>query len=318
MSSMNLKIYPLIIPVKTYIDIFNRHNAYLDMNPSISIDQYGNVIILVRSVNYRKFNDNKFTMYENYSNSIYTMLCGKIHKNKPLQLDDFILMPIEYDYMMNTYPTYWKGMEDIRFINTNTLLVTVPECNPSGNPCIFKASLTNNKIDRFICCEPSSIEKNWMPFLDNNGQEYVVYSLCPFKIKSVVDNKFIDTNMNNDFYNNDTSLLNNYHGSTNGIKFDDKSRLFLVHINKERTYNRWLLVDIELFCIKKISKEFVFFKHSYIEFPVSLCLFEETNECGETEEMNITNQRVFISLGINDDKAYIIETDMLEIKKLLN
>jgi hypothetical protein len=48
-----------------------------------------------------------------------------------------------------------------------------------------------------------------------------------------------------------------------------------------------------------LSKEFVFFAHSYIEFPTNLCLF---------------NNRIFISLGINDIKAFIIEISINELE----
>ena len=50
----------------------------------------------------------------------------------------------------------------------------------------------------------------------------------------------------------------------------------------------------------KLSNEFHFFKYSYIEFPVSLSIF---------------NERIFISLGVNDDKAFIIETNKESIEK---
>ena len=36
-------------------------------------------------------------------------------------------------------------MEDIRFVSSNSIIVTIPECNCKGNPSIFHAKL-NNKI----------------------------------------------------------------------------------------------------------------------------------------------------------------------------
>jgi hypothetical protein len=48
-----------------------------------------------------------------------------------------------------------------------------------------------------------------------------------------------------------------------------------------------------------VSKEFVFFKYSYIEFPTNLCLFDN---------------RIFISLGVNDIKAFIIEILINELE----
>ena len=63
-------VHPIIIPIKMYIDKHNQYNSFYDMNPSMHIDSEGNVKILVRSINYRKFYDKQFTMYENYSNTI--------------------------------------------------------------------------------------------------------------------------------------------------------------------------------------------------------------------------------------------------------
>ena len=94
-----------------------------------------------------------------------------------------------------------------------------------------------------------------------------------------------------------TKQLENYHGSTNGVEYTplnktDGFNLFLIHKNGDKTYHRWLLYNYKTNEII-LSKEFHFFKYSYIEFPVSLAIF---------------NERIFISLGVNDDKAFIVET----------
>jgi hypothetical protein len=86
--------------------------------------------------------------------------------------------------------------------------------------------------------------------------------------------------------------LENFHGSTNGIAYKS-GILFLIHINGDKTQHKWLLFNYKTNEIQ-ISNEFVFFKYSYIEFTTSLSRF---------------NERIFISLGVNDDKSFIIETD---------
>jgi len=154
-------IFPLILPQQCFNDFFNRTNAFIDMNPSMYIDSEGNVTILVRSINYRKFFDKNFTMYERQSNSIYKIMRGHINDLYDLSCDSIIV-----ENNLPTYPTYWLGLEDIRFINSTSLLVTIPSCNKNGNPSIFKAELTNNKIHLFCECYPNHIEKNWMPFYD--------------------------------------------------------------------------------------------------------------------------------------------------------
>jgi hypothetical protein len=289
-------IYPIIVPIKMYVDKHNEYNSFFDMNPSMHIDSNGNMKLLVRSVNYRKFYNKVFTMYENYSNSLYVLLTGKINNNDLLNLDDFDIQNISYNYLLPTYPTYWKGIEDIRFINSGSILAIIPECNENGNPSIFRANLDNNIIHSFISCKPNIIEKNWMPYIDEKGNEMVIYSLNPFKIKQIETEDFTEIIFPGEIMNQ----LENYHGSTNGIQYNStETILFLIHKNDEKTYHRWLLFNYKTNEIT-LSKEFHFFKHSYIEFPVSLSIY---------------NGRVFISLGINDDKAFIVETTEESIKQ---
>jgi len=271
------------------------------MNPSMHIDSNGDVKILVRSVNYRKFYGKKFTMYENYSKSIYTLLTGKINSNELLNLDKFEVQDLFYNYLIPTYPTYWKGIEDIRFINTNSILAIIPECNEKGNPSIFRATIECNIVHSFISCKPNIVEKNWMPYTDDKNNEMVIYSLNPFKLKQIDDEIFTEITFSEEIM----QQLENYHGSTNGVEYTTLNKtgeniLFLIHKNADKTYHRWLLFNCKTNEII-LSKEFHFFQYSYIEFPVSLSIF---------------NERIFISLGINDDKAFIIETTETEIEKL--
>jgi hypothetical protein len=189
-----------------------------------------------------------------------------------------------------SYPTYWLGMEDIRFCDASTILLTVPEKNPSGNPCIFRGTLEGSQIHSITRCNPSHVEKNWMPFTTVEGISKVIYSVQPFQIKDILtDSKeLIPFN---------TPDLEGYHGSTNGIVFEDTWRLFLIHTNKERSYHRWFLYNPDTMEVR-YSKPFIFFQYSYIEFPCSLCEYNGT---------------IYISLGVNDDKAYILTVEKAEI-----
>jgi hypothetical protein len=286
-------VYPIILPQQFFIDRFQQSNAFLEMNPSMDIDEHGKITILVRCINYRKFYNKQFTMYEQYSTSNYKILTGIIQPDSLLDLDQCIVQDLRYDTILPTYPTYWKGMEDIRFITSNTLLVTLPECNPNGNPSIFYATLEKDKIQIIESCKPNQTEKNWMPYSTSKGFS-VIYSLHPFMIKDLKEDKMTHINISSEI----VSQLTGYHGSTNGIPFHE-NYLFLIHMNRERSYHRWLLFH-PLNHTVQISDEFVFFAHSYIEFPVSICRFMD---------------RIFISMGINDDKAMIVETHVNDIKK---
>ena len=92
--------------------------------------------------------------------------------------------------------------------------------------------------------------------------------------------------------------LNGFHGSSNGIKFGENTVLFLIHKNNERVYHRWLVFNYKENTIQ-LSDMFVFFHASYIEFTCSIA------PCN-------TNS-IFISLGVNDCKAFIVEVDRAAI-----
>ena len=133
------KIHPIIIPNKRFIDAYGNHCSYSEMNPSMYIDDLGNVTILVRHVNYRKYADRTFTVYGDISESIYSIMTGKIKDDLTMDLNTFDVDDVSYDYTLSnlsTYKTYWKGLEDIRFINKEDLLITIPECNKTGNPAV--------------------------------------------------------------------------------------------------------------------------------------------------------------------------------------
>ena len=287
-------ISPIIIPELCYKDRYNNTNSYSEMNPSMFIDEDGNFIILVRCINYKKYKNKEYTIYEDKSNSIYYIAKGII-KNNLLDLENCEYQILNYEYNLPTFFSYWTGLEDIRFINKNTVLVNVPELN--NFPSIYQAELNNNKIINFIACKPNNkIEKNWMPFIDDNNINKVIYSIDPFIIKSIQEDDFEEINISNEI----KEKLKGYHGSTNGIEFKNNynsmkhtnDRIFLIHKNEKETIHRWLIFNIETRKVI-ISEEFKFYKNSYIEFNCSL---------------NRYNERFFITIGINDNKAYIIET----------
>jgi len=272
------RIIPLIFPKEQYTDRFGEPNALVDMNPSMHIDKDGQITLLVRRVNYRKYADKRFSLGSYPSESKYIIARGEVRN-----LTRWDVTPLRVDYGVSTYPSYWKGPEDIRFTTDNRIIVTIPECNPTGNPAIFRACLDGSVLNYVEPCYPNAMEKNWMPYTDENYRLKVVYSVCPFSIKDVGTDT-IETIGNN------MRELKGYHGSTNGILFHGEYRLFLVHINRERTYHRWLLFH-PLKKTVQISEEFTFFQHSYIEFPLSLCEY---------------NGILYVSIGVNDENSYIL------------
>jgi hypothetical protein len=148
-------IIPIIVSQVYFQDRFNNINKFVEMNPSILIEEDGTTLILVRCVNYKKFNSQSFTLYQTNSNSVYYILKGKIQDREKVDIEKFECKLIETNFNLPTYPTYWFGLEDIRFIDSNTILVNVPELHEGGKPSIFKAELNENKITNFIPCKPN-------------------------------------------------------------------------------------------------------------------------------------------------------------------
>lgn len=281
-----ISVHPILLSTQDFTDRFGNYNSYVEMNPSIYIE--GNAVtILVRTVNYSKYKNNNFTVFENLSNSIYYIIKGSIEGGK---VNLGTASKLEVNYNIPIYPSYWKGLEDIRFITATDILATIPEGNIGGNPCIFRGKLEGNTISEFTKCEPSTIEKNWMPYSAN----MVVYSLYPFIIKSIDSNDLQTLPIKDE-------RLNGFHGSSNGIEFGENTALFLIHKNIERVYHRWLLFNYKENTIQ-LSEMFVFFNSSYIEFTCSLAKYANS---------------IFVSLGVNDNKAFIVEVDTATINEKL-
>jgi len=281
-----LSIYPILLPTQDFRDRFGNYNSYVEMNPSIHIEE-NTMTIVVRTVNYSKYKNNNFTVLENQSNSIYYILKGTLNNGK-LHLGT--ASKVEIKYNIPIYSSYWKGLEDIRFISATDVLATIPEGNPEGNPCIFRGKLLGTTITNFTKCEPSTLEKNWMPYLTDK----VIYSLYPFVVKSIEVNDLQTLPINDE-------RLNGFHGSSNGIEFGKNTVLFLIHKNIERVYHCWLVFNYKENTIK-LSEMFVFFNSSYIEFTCSLAKYANS---------------IFVSLGVNDNKAFIIEVDSIIINEKL-
>lgn len=281
-------IIPIICPQECYIDKYGLPNAYQQCNCSLYYyhdnhhDRH-DIIVLVRLVNYRKHHNGCWTGGHNYSYSLYYMLTGSDFNN----LEG---MMVKYNWGdFRYYDAFWRGMDDIRFINKNTLLVTCSERNESKLPCIFLASLENDTITLQVQLNPHHLEKNWMPF-----ENKVIYMISPFTIKSLIedDKQVIDI----DPFIVDT--LAGYHGSTNGLAYK-QGYLFLIHKNEKKTIHRWLYYnkvnDVEV----RISKPFYFFQHAFFEFPFSLVQYDQ--------------QHVMVSIGVNESNSYIIKINMDDI-----
>jgi hypothetical protein len=284
-------IYPIVIPTQIYIDKYGNQNSFVEMNPSIYITEDGDYIILVRTVNYLKYQNKSFTIYGDSSLSIYGIIRGKMRNNK-LDLDNCYVTELDVKYNVPIGYSLWYGVEDIRFINSTEVLACIPEANNS-TPCIFKGVLSDNVLSSFEKCSPNHCEKNWMPY--SGGFQKVVYSVSPFVIKSILS----DDKEQIELSDSQKIDLHGWHGSTNGVDIFGE-QLFLIHSNEDRVYNRWLIFNTTTKTIT-YSKRFVFLKDSYFEFTCSLAKY---------------GNKVYVGLGVNDNKAFIVELCIEEIIRL--
>lgn len=283
MIQITKKVIPIICPEYFYYDRFGHPNAYKQCNCSLYYNQETkDITVLVRLINYTKFSNASFVVGGSFSDSIYYLLTGK-------SFDDLQAILVKYDW--NDFPfvnTHWRGLEDIRFVNQHTLMVTCCERNDDGKPCLFLASLENNVIKLQMRMNPHVLEKNWMPFEDK-----VIYQVSPFIVKSLV----IDDRQTLPIGENLEKLLRDYHGSTNGIPYE-LGYLFLIHKNEKKSIHRWLFYDPKDHKVT-VSDPFVFFQYSFYEYPY--CMSRKDKD------------HVFVSMGVNESLNYILEISIHDI-----
>ena len=283
---------PIICPQQQFHDKTGSPNAYLDTNPSLYVDSSGHATILVRQVNYRKFKDRSFFVGENQSRSIYYRMDAS-YSNSSFVINNG--SQLCHETTLQKYPTYWYGPEDIRFITADTILATYPELGPGGNPRIVVGKIAESGSVGFTeLLGGGPVEKNWMPFLHCESP-YVVYSVSPLVVRPLRSSESITLHS--------LSELEGYHGSTNGIPYKH-GYLFLIHRYTQKSEHRWLYINLQTRHVA-YSEPFVFFAHSYIEFPCSL--------------VELPDKKIAISLGVNDSMAYIavINPDVIELCEAL-
>ena len=283
-----LNSIPLICPQIVFKDRFGHPNAFVEMNPAIWFDEATQVwTVLVRGVNYRKYSNSSFTLYHSPAHSLYWIAEGK-----DLTTLEFRELKFEYGTSIR-YASYWNGVEDIRFLDYNTVIACIPQLNPDGGPALFKAKINRERsvLESYQALQPhENPEKNWLPFLGGpSGKDNIVlYKCSPLTLKPLETDFKQEVPCSLDVQ----EALKGYHGSTNGVKVG-YDWLFLIHKNnvEGRTVHRWLWISQDYLNIR-VSDPFTFFNHSYIEFPCGLVYKDDT---------------LYVSLGVNDDKAYILQ-----------
>jgi hypothetical protein len=291
MSSISIKtptrIWPLLCPQIPFKDRFGNYSSFLEMNPAAIFDEEAQEwIVIVRGVNYRKLINKTSTLYHHPAHSVYWIAHGP-------DLDKLVFTEMKYYYgNLPQYASYWNGIEDARFVDTKTIIVTVPQLSEGGKPTMFLCDLIEkNHLENFRKCEPSGKpEKNWMPF----AKDKVIYDVCPLIIKDLQTSEAELLQLPPHY----EKALEGYHGSTNGVQWQLPNQyLFLIHKMEDKMVNRWILLNVETKELK-ITEPFCFFPHSYIEFPCSLTYHKN---------------KLIVGMGVNDDHAFLVEVDQATI-----
>jgi hypothetical protein len=281
------RIWPLLCPQIPFKDRFGNYSPFLEMNPAAIYDQETQEwIVIVRGVNYRKLVNKSFTLYHHPAHSVYWIAHGP-------DLDKLVFTELKYSFgSLQQYSSYWNGIEDARFVDPKTVLVTVPQLSPGGQPTMFLCDLIDKqRLENFTKLEPSTKpEKNWMPFDTNK----VIYDVCPLIVKDLRSSQAELFQLPKDL----EETLKGYHGSTNGVQWQHPNQyLFLIHKMEDRMVNRWILLNTNTKEFK-VSEPFCFFPHSYIEFPCSLTYHKN---------------KLIVGMGVNDDHAFLVEVDQATI-----
>ncbi len=292
-----LQQWSLHCPQIPFKNRYGFYSAFREMNPAMYYDtDKGEWIVLVRGVNYEKLSNGTYALFASPAHSVYWIAHGPT-------LEHLQFKELQWFYGLPTYGSYWNGIEDARLLDSRTVLVTVPQLDPGGKPTMFSAQLNDalTHLSVFKRLEPSEgPEKNWMPM---PGGQSVLYSVCPLRCKPLELKDFVTIPLTPQL----EALLNGFHGSTNGIPWtagERQGQLYLIHKTVHTTRNehtqqgdepkrvvhRWLFLGIDGHVM--VSQTFVFFTHSYIEFPCSL--------------VQQHNKDIYVSLGLNDMHALIL------------
>lgn len=200
------------------------------------------------------------------------------------------------------YPKNILGIEDIRLIDETRFFATYLEVNDSRTPqicfCTYDANGSVNKIVPLMYGEKLQCEKNWMPFI-KNGEIHFIYSMKPFRLFKLVDDKI---ELVKEINITDVNI-DGFRGSGSPIPYRDGwlCTIHQVYYNNPRKYfHRFVWFDQEFTQIK-YSKLFYFEKIG-IEFNLSIC----HSEIG-----------LLMTYSVNDASSVIGILDYAELDKMI-
>lgn len=304
--------------IKTYTlsigDDFMKDPIWKAYNPSIQRvgDRY---LVNLRHANYET-TDAKHFSFRSGGNTVIT-------RNVIVEFDRMFevltdkIPPTEFKipekYIVNK-TTQIHGLEDCRWIGTNSLIGTSRQFTPSELNKMVRIDVepktkTLVRMKPMMCPLPSeegNCQKNWLPFIWK-GEECYVYHLNPFRIFTMKG-----------------ELISSW-SSKKGVSFDglrgsappvvwsssafpNESLVLIVHYSYyggegRRYYHRFLTLDNKL-QPSRLSKTFIIANDEAIQYVSGMC--ESLNEGGYV-----------ITYGVNDCKAFASEVEKKTIEEAL-
>ena len=304
--------------IKTYTlnigDDFMKDPIWKAYNPSIQRvgDRY---LVNLRHANYET-TDAKHFSFRSGGNTVIT-------RNVIVEFDRMFevltdkIPPTEFKipekYIVNK-TTQIHGLEDCRWIGTNSLIGTSRQFTPSELNKMVRIDVepktkTLVRMKPMMCPLPSeegNCQKNWLPFIWK-GEECYVYHLNPFRIFTM-KGALIST-----WSSKKGVSFDGLRGSAPPVvwsssAFPNESLVLIVHYSYyggegRRYYHRFLTLDNKL-QPSRLSKTFVIANDEAIQYVSGMC--ESLNEGGYV-----------ITYGVNDCKAFASEVEKKTIEEAL-
>jgi hypothetical protein len=217
-----------------------------------------------------------------------------------------------------------KGMEDPKVIldtNNNALYLYCSTFDDKCNTVLCRLEYSidsiencfsnnekecNYKSQKILKYEKSkNIEKNWMPFKNlEDNKIYIIYSVYPLIILEE-ENVSNDEIVYKEILNVEHEELKNARGTSNGILLNNEN-IFIIHKKNQNVndyLNGFMILENKYPFNLKSNTKFTKFINKDIEFPNGLSMY---------------NDKLLISMGIDDCNAGIILTDVDYITTLKN
>jgi tetratricopeptide (TPR) repeat protein len=250
---------------------------FVSSTPTFCLNSAGELISLIRYVNYRILDDGSYQNKEHIeTRNLISTIDIKTHPDgKWIKKRETIL---KYD---TTHDNLYVGLEDVRLFQHRDTIIYNANRGLGANQIVVEHGQLdeyNGKTVHSVLLKgqgQSPIEKNWVLFQDSTQTVRMIHSWHPLIMGISIENQFIQT------HNIATPpFFKMLRGSTNGVTVGNEI-WFICHMvnyeNRRYYYNCLVVLDIQTFQVKKYSPFFTFEGKS-VEYCLGLLYFSERNE----------------------------------------